>query len=95
MLNGLLYFVTIYGFAIEGANYAVAGFAIAIRIDSLRHLFVGYYIIKEGADLRENKVVIGANEMDCAALQCLGALSGIAHHEYRLAKARSLLLNAA
>ena len=56
----LLYFVTIYGFAIEGANNAVAGFAIAIRVDGLRHLLVGYGIIKESADLRDNEVVIGA-----------------------------------
>ena len=64
----LLYFVTIYGFAVEGANNAVAGFAIAIRIDGLRHLLVGNCIVKEGAYLRDNEVVIGANEMDCAAL---------------------------
>ena len=91
----LLYLVTIYGFAIEGTNNAVAGFAITIRIDSFRHLFVCNRVIKESANLINNEVVVGAYKMYCAALQRLGALCGVAHHQYGLAKARGLLLNAA
>ena len=64
MIKGLLYFVTIYGFTVEGTDNAVAGFAITIRVDGLGHLLVGNCIIKEGADLRDNEVVIGANEMN-------------------------------
>ena len=91
----LFYFISIYDFAIEGTNNAVAGFAIAIRVDGLRHLLISYSIIKESANLRDNEVVIGANEMNGAALQRLGALCGVAHYEHGLAQARGLLLNAA
>ena len=95
MSNGLLYLIAVNGFAIEGTNNAGACLTIAVRVDGLRHLFVGYCIIKECAYFVYNQVVIGANEMNCATFQRLGALCGVAHHEHGLAKARGLLLNAA
>ena len=93
-LLSLLYFVSINLFAIEGANNAVAGFAVAIRVHCLAHSLVGGSIVEQGADFADNEVVVGANEMDCAALQGLGALCGVAHHEDGLAQARGLFLDA-
>ena len=95
MLNDLFHLITVYLFAIEGADNTGAGLAITIRIDGLGHLLVGHRGVKEHADLRDNEIVVGANEMDSTALKGLRALSGVAHHKDGLTKTRSFLLNTA
>ena len=39
--------------------------------------------------------MVGANEVDGAALEGLGALGGVAHHEHGFSKAGGLFLDAA
>lgn len=68
--------------------------AIAVGIHGLRHLLIGSGIIKECANFVDNLIVVGAYKMNSAALDGIGSLGGVAHHENGLAEARSLLLNA-
>ena len=68
--------------------------AIAIGIDGLAHTTISVGIVQKGADLGDDEVVVGANEVDGARLQGLGAFGGVVHHQYWLAKAGGLFLNA-
>ena len=92
MLNDLFHLIAVYLFAIEGADNTGAGLAITIRIDGLGHLLVGHRVVKEHADLRDNEIVVGANQMDSTALKGLRALSGVAHHQHWLTKTWSFFL---
>lgn len=78
----------------EGADDTRTCLAITIGVDGLGHLLVGCGIVKEGADFVDNLVVVGSNEMDCAALQCFGTLGGVTHDENGLAKTGCFFLDA-
>ena len=90
----LFSFVSFNIFAHEGAYNAVASLAVTVRVHGLAHLLVCFRIVQQGADFIDNQVMVGANEVDGAALEGFRALGGIAHHEHGFSKARSLFLDA-
>ena len=61
----------------------------------MAHGLVLGLIGKQPAELVEDDVLLGADELQRAGGNALGALGGVAHDEHRLAKARGLLLDAA
>lgn len=91
----LFYFVSVNFFAFQGTDDAAASLTVAIGVDGFTHLFVGFLVVEQGADLADDEVVVGAHKVDGAALEGLGALGGVAHHQHRLAKAGGFLLDAA
>ena len=91
----LFYFISIYLLAVESADDAAAGLAVAVGVDGLGHTLVGLRVVEEGADFADDEVVVGAHEVDGAALEGFGTLGGVAHHEDGLAQAGGLFLDAA
>ena len=87
-------FVTVDILALEGTDDAVASVAVAVRVDGMAHALVGGGVVEQGGDFVDDEVVVGAHKMDGAALEGLGALGGVAHHQHRLAQAGGLFLDA-
>ena len=79
----------------QRADDAVAGVAVAVGVDGLGHAVVGDGVVEESAHLIDNQVVVGAHEMDGAALEGFWALGGVAHDEDGLPEAGGLFLDAA
>lgn len=61
----------------------------------MAHGLVLGLIAEQAAELAVDDVLLGADELQRAGGDALGALGGVAHDEHRLAQARSLLLDAA
>lgn len=61
----------------------------------MAHGLVLGLIAEQAAELAVDDVLLGADELQRAGRNALGALGGITHDEHRLAKARRLLLDAA
>ena len=61
----------------------------------MTHGLVLGLIAEQAAELAVDDVLLGADELQRAGCNALGALGGVAHDEHRLAQARGLLLNAA
>ena len=61
----------------------------------MAHGLVLGLIGEKAAELVVDDVLLGADELQRASGHTLGALGGVAHDKYRLAKARGLLLDAA
>ena len=61
----------------------------------MAHSLVFGLIGEEPAELTVDHILLGADELQRAGGNALGALSGVAHDEHRLAQARGLLLDAA
>ena len=61
----------------------------------MAHALVLGLIAEQAAELAVDDVLLGADELQRAGGDSLGALGGVAHHEHRLAQARGLLLDAA
>lgn len=91
----LHYSISFYFFTFEGTDDAAAGLAVAVGVDGLGHALVGLCVIQQCGDFADNKIVVGAHEVDGAALEGFGTLGGIAHHEDGLAQTGGLFLNTA
>ena len=61
----------------------------------MTHGLVLGLIAEQAAELAVDDVLLGADELQRACGDALGALGGVAHDEHRLAQARGLLLDAA
>ena len=61
----------------------------------MAHGLVLCMIGKQSAELAVDHVLLGADELQRAGRNALGALGGVSHDEHRLAQARGLLLDAA
>lgn len=61
----------------------------------MAHRLVLSLVREKTAELAVDDVLLGADELQRAGGHALGALSGVAHDEHRLAQARGLLLDAA
>lgn len=61
----------------------------------MAHGIVLGLIAEQAAELAVDDVLLGADELQRAGSDSLGALGGVAHHEHGLAQARGLLLDAA
>ena len=81
--------------AIQRPYNAVAGLSVAVGIDGLGHTLVGLLVIQQRGNLAYDEVMIGAHQMDGAALEGFRAFGGVAHHEDGLAQAGGLFLDAA
>ena len=91
----LFHIVPTHLLTLQGPHNPAAGLAVAIGVDGLGHTLVGLRVVEEGADFADDEVVVGAHEVDGAALEGFGTLGGVAHHEDGLAQARGLFLDAA
>ena len=87
--------VSFYLLPLECPYNAAAGLAVAVGVDGLRHTLVGLQVVEKGADFADDEVVVGAHEVDGAALEGFGTFGGVAHHEDRLAQTGGLFLDAA
>lgn len=67
---------------------------VAVGVRGAGHARVLIRIGEQAAKLAVDDVLVGAHELERASLHALGALSGVAHHEHRLAQTRRLLLDA-
>ena len=76
------------------SNNSFTCLSIAVGVDGLGHLLVCCRIVEEGADFVDNFGVVGADEMDCATLQCFGTFGGVTHDEHGLAQTWSFFLDA-
>lgn len=74
---------------------AFARMSVTVRIRRMAHGLVLGLIGEKTTELTVNDVLLGADELQCAGRNTLGALGGVAHDEHRLAQARGLLLYAA
>lgn len=68
---------------------------ITVRVRSLAHRCILLFIGEQAAELAVDDVLLGADELQRAGGNALGALGGVTHDEHRLAQARGLLLDAA
>lgn len=68
---------------------------VTIWVRRMAHGLVLGLIAEQAAELAVDYVLLGADELQRAGRNALGALRGVAHDEHRLAQARGLLLNAA
>ena len=91
----LLHFVPIHLLPFERPYDAAASLAVAVGVDGFGHALVGLRVVEEGADFADYEVVVGAHEVDCAALEGFGTLGGVAHHENGLSQTGGLFLDAA
>ena len=69
--------------------------SIAIWVRGMAHDLVFGLIAEQTAELAVDNVLLGADKLQRARGNALGALGGVAHDEHRLAQARRLLLDAA
>ena len=74
---------------------SAACLAVAVRVDSLRHLIISSLVVKQLAHLVHNLVIVGAHKMHCSQSQRLRTFCRVAHHEHRLAQTGSFFLDAA
>lgn len=68
---------------------------VAIGVGRTTHSRVPLLIGEKATELAVDDVLLGTDELQRAGRNALGALSGVAHDEHRLAQARGLLLDAA
>lgn len=74
---------------------AFARMSVTIGVRCMAHGLVLGLIGEKAAELAVDDVLLGADELQRAGRNALGALGGVAHDEHRLAQARGLLLDAA
>ena len=91
----LLHLISFDVLTFESAHDAGASFAITVGVHGFGHTLVGCGVIEEGAYFINYKVVVGADEVYCAALEGFGTFGGVAHHEDGLAQTGGLFLDAA
>ena len=79
----------------EDIRDPLTGVTVAVGVAGGTHAPVGFLVFQKLPEIPVDDLLVGAHQLQRARGDALGALGGVAHHEYGLAQTGRLLLDAA